>query len=191
MRGHDSLIATRQAPLRERYRQDPAAAITIKHVRTVDAASTDPIHGAVEAVGSFPTTRWPFGTDTKIGGEGDLPNSGHLLCASLAACEDNTIRMVADHLGVVIETLQVTVVGEVDCRGCLAMDPDVTVGFRSLDMQVRLEVADGTDPRRARLLRETAERLCVNLDTLRRGVPVNVSYVTGDVSTGPHRKDDR
>ncbi len=171
-----SLMAQRQRPLRAHYREEPSAAITTKQVRTVDAAATDPVHGAVEAVGAFPTSHWAFGIDRKIGGDGDLPNPGHLLCAALAACEDSTIRMVADHLGVEVSTLEVTVVGEVDCRGCLAMDATVPVGFRSLDVRVCLKVAPGTDPRREQQLRDAADQLCVNLDTLRRGIPVSVSY---------------
>lgn len=130
-----SRVARRQDPLRARYQQDPAAAVTVKHVRSVQDAATDAWHGAVEPVGDFPVARWAFGTDAKVGGDDDLPNSGHLLCAALAACEDNTVRMVAERLGVGIEELSVEVVGEVDCRGCLAVDRSVGVGFRSLDMR--------------------------------------------------------
>lgn len=172
----DSLVALRQRPLRARYREEPAEAVTIKRVRSVQAAASDPVHGAVEAVGPYPATRWEFGTDYKVGGYDDLPNSGHLLCAALAACEDNTIRMVADRLGIRIIDLTVEVTGQVDCRGCLAMGPQVPVGFRGLDVQVRLQVADGTDERLVGLLQQVSEQLCVNLDTLKRGTPITISY---------------
>jgi uncharacterized OsmC-like protein len=175
VRGEFSVVR-RQAPLRSRYQQDPAAAITVKRVRTLPDAAPDPVHGAVEAVGPYAGSCWPFGTDAKIGGLDDLPNSGHLLCAALAACEDNTIRMVASHLGVQIEHLSVEVVGDVDVRGCLAMDPGAPVGFRSMHMTVDLRLTAGTDGRRAALLKQAAEQLCVNLDTLRRGVPVTLAY---------------
>lgn len=172
----DSALARRQAAVRERYHHDPGAAVTTKRVRTLPDAAPDPVHGAVRAVGAYVDHLWSFGTDAKVGGLDDLPNSGHLLCAALAACADNTIRMVADRLGVALEHLSVEVVGDVDVRGCLAMDRTVQVGFRSLHMTIDLRAADGTDERLTQALRDTSERLCVNLDTLRRGVPVTCAY---------------
>ncbi len=43
--------------------------------------------------------------------------------------EDNTLRMVANHRGVTLNRLTVEVTGEVDSRGCMAIDRDVPVGF--------------------------------------------------------------
>lgn len=171
-----SLVADRQAPLRARYREDPAAAVTVKHVRTVHGAATDPLHGAVAALAPVPPTTWAFGQDAKVGGYDDLPNSGHLLCAALAACQDNIIRMIADRLGVRITHLEVEAIGRVDTRGCLAMEDRVPVGFTDIDLRVYLQAADGTDERLLTALRQSAERYCVTLDTLRRGVPVTLSY---------------
>jgi uncharacterized OsmC-like protein len=127
----------------------------------------------VEVIGDYPPTRWDFGQDAKVGGYDDLPNTGHLLCVALAACQDNVIRMIADHLGVSISHLDVQVTGQVDC---LDIDDQVRVGFSSMDVQVTLETAPGTDDRLVGLLQAMAERLCVNLDTLRHGVPVSVSF---------------
>ncbi len=169
-------LKRRQQALGVRYRDDPGAAVTVKRVRT-RPETPDSVHGVVEAVGPFPDDPWDFGTDAKVGGLDDLPNSGHLLCAALAACEDNTVRMLAERLGVRIDHLTVEVVGDVDCRGCLALDPDVAVGFGSMDLRVDLRVAPDTDPHLLTQLQEMSERLCVNLDTLRRGVPVSLSYV--------------
>lgn len=176
MRHGTSAVAERQRPLRVRYGENPGEAITTKRVRSVHAAARDPFHGAVEAVGDYPPGRWEFGQDAKVGGYDDLPNTGHLLCAALAACQDNVIRMIADHLGIGISHLEVEVTGQVDCRGCLNIDDQVRVGFFGMDVRVTLEVAPGTDDRLVQLLREMAERLCVNLDTLRHGVPVTMSF---------------
>lgn len=172
-----SPVVERQRPLRDQYRDEPATAITVKRARSIPAPSNDPLHAAVEVFGdAIPTTRWDVGVDAKVGGLDDLPNPGHVLCAALAACADTTLRMVADHLGVRIARLSVHVTGEVDCRGCLAIDPSVPVGFRSIDVTVNMTTADGADAQMVQLLRDTAERLCVVLDTLRRGVPVAVSF---------------
>ena len=176
MKRGTSVVAERQRPLRARYGQDPGEAITVKRVRSVHSAAHDPFHGAVEVIGDYPPTRWEFGQDAKVGGYDDMPNTGHLLCAALAACQDNVIRMIADHLGIGISHLDVEVTGQVDCRGCLNIDNQVRAGFLGMDVQVTLVVAPGTDGGLVRLLRDMAERLCVNLDTLRHGVPVAVSF---------------
>lgn len=181
MTDQHSIVATRQAPLRRIYTGDGTQAITVKRVRTVQTPTTDAWHGTVEAV-DYPTVQWEYGIDAKVGGYDDLPNPGHILCAALAACMDSTVRMIADHLGVGIEHLEVEVVGEVDVRGCLAMDPSVRSGFQQLRCEVRLEPAEGADERLVGVLLQQTEKLCVTLDTLRRGVPVDVAAHLGVAS---------
>lgn len=173
-----SIVATRQAPLRQRYDEDNAEAVTVKRVRTVETPATDAWHGTIEAV-DHPGARWEHGIDAKVGGYDDLPNPGHILCAALAGCMDSTVRMIADHLGVRIENLEVEVVGEVDVRGCMAMDSTVRSGFQQLRCEIRLQPATGVEERLVRMLLHQAEKLCVTLDTLRTGVPVAVEAHLG------------
>ena len=178
-RHRDSIVAARQAPLRARFKRRPTEAMTVKRVRTVADASADPLHGRVLAV-DHDGIEWAFGLDAKVGGYDDLPNPGHLLCAALGACLDSTLRMIADRLDVDLRRLQVDVVGDVDVRGCLAMEDTVRPGFDHIVCTVDLEADPATDPRRMQLLLAQAERLCVTLDTLRHGVPVDVSYTHGE-----------
>lgn len=168
-----SIVATRQAPLRRAYNDDSGQAITVKRVRTVETPTTDALHGTVEAVG-FPVN-WEYGIDAKVGGYDDLPNPGHILCAALAGCIDSTVRMIADHLGVPIEHLKVEVAGEVDVRGCLAMDSTVRPGFQGLRCSVQIQTPSSVDERLVRTLLRQTELLCVTLDTLRNGVPVELT----------------
>lgn len=184
MKDHQSIVATRQAPLRRVYAEETQRAITVKRVRTVETSTTDALHGTVEAV-DYPAVRWEYGIDKKVGGYGDLPNPGHILCAALAGCMDSTVRMIADHLGVGIEHLEVEVVGEVDVRGCMAMESSIRPGFRQLRCEIRLQPAQGADERLVRVLLDQAEKLCVTLDTLRSGVPVNVKAHVGAPSKTP------
>ena len=167
-------VLSRQAGLRRTYAADPGQAISEKRVHTTERPTTDAVHGTV-VVDRFPGVAWDYGIDRKVGGLDDLPNPGHLLCAALAACMDSTIRMLAGHLGVGIERLEVDVEGDVDVRGCMAMDNAVRPGFRRLECTVRLQPAAGADPQQVRILAAQAERLCVTLDTLRNGVPVTVT----------------
>ncbi len=170
-----SLVAEKQAPLRSAYTQDPAQALTRKHALTSASRipPTDPFHGEVE-VGRGYGVSLRYGLDRYVGGLHDLPNPGDILCAALAACQDGTIRMVANLLGVELEELEVEVSGELDVRGALAIDPGVRVGFEALDCRVRLRATPGTEPRHLKRLVAAAERYCVNVDTLRGGVRVEV-----------------
>ena len=163
----------RQAPLRKAYVNDPSLAITTKHVVSRQTDDTDTWHGVIGSP-QFPGTTWNYGIDAKVGGDDDLPNPGHLLCAALAACLESTTRAMAEHLDIAIAQLDVEIVGDVDARGCLAIDPAVRSGFRHIDVDVRLRAAPGTDPTRLRKLFVLVEELCVTLDTLRNGVPIDV-----------------
>lgn len=164
----------RQQPLRRAYTEDPAQAISTKRVASAPSADSDAWHGRITAPG-FPGTTWDYGIDAKVGGDDDRPNPGHLLCAALAACLESTTRIVADHFGVQIEDLVVEVVGDVDVRGCLAMDRCVRPGFRHIDAEIRLHPEPGTDANRVRQMLDQVEALCVTLDTIRHGTRVDVA----------------
>ena len=86
------------------------------------------------------------------------------------------MRMIADLLGVQILDLRVEVTGNVDVRGALAIDRSIKVGFHSMNCSVRLRVPQSTEPPRLAALRKQSEASCVNLDTLRSGVPVAIDF---------------
>jgi len=174
----ESIIAKQQAPLRQLYAAEPGKALTRKSARTSSTTipATDPLHGEVE-IGDGYGTYLRFGLDRHVGGLHDAPNPGDLLCAALATCTDGAIRMIADLLGVRLTALEVAVTGELDIPGCLLIDRDVRIGFERLDCSVRLEAAEGTDPRRLKALVAAAEKVCVNLDTLRSGVEVTTEIL--------------
>ena len=170
-----SLVAGRQAPLRRAYLEDPQSARTVKWAATKAGAGADAFHSVVE-IGKGYGVSQRIGIDHMVGGDHDLPNPADLLCAALAACEDSAVRMIADFLGVEILDLRVEVTGEVDVRGALAIDRSVKVGFRSMNCHVHLRVPQSTEQPRLAALRKQAEASCVNLDTLRSGVPVAVDF---------------
>jgi len=175
MKTLNSLVAQRQAPLRETFRKDPSQALSYKEVHAHYEGKGDPLHSTVRPA-RFPQVAWDIGIDDKVGGYDDLPNPGHLLCAALAACVDTTVRMLADHMGARIERLDVKVNGDVDVRGCLAMTRSVRPGFRYMNCHLEIELDPAVDPQVAALLVKQAEKLCVTLDTLRHGTPVAVSF---------------
>lgn len=177
------MLAERQAPLRARYAQHPAAAAIVKRARTGPADGRDPFHGAVVAdnaadPGSPYGVVWRYGVDEAVGGLHDAPNPGELLCAALAACADASVRMIADLLRVQLDELEVEVTGELDVRGTLDVDRSVAVGFQRLAMTIWVRAAPETPQGRIDRLAAAAERACVVLDTLRRGVPVDITFDT-------------
>src|SRR5437870_3908435 len=170
-----------QTPIRQRYKEDPAAAQIRLQVRSAQADLSDPLHCDAIPV-STPGITWRSGAHPAVGGSGDVPCSGDLLLGALAACQEITLRMVAAAMGIEIESLEVEAIGELDLRGTLGMDRDVPVGFSSIRCESRVTVKDDGRPERAKRLLENAERYCVVLNTLRSGVAVESRF---DLATSP------
>jgi uncharacterized OsmC-like protein len=168
-------VRERQHPLRERYQQTPAAATITDRGRTVGGTQTDPFHGRVVPGSQDYGIEWPFGVHSAVGGYHDGPNPGDLLCAALAACLDSTIRIIAERLGVALFQLEVDVTADVDVRGTLLFDRAVPVGFQRMRCRVSVQPAEGTDPALLQKLLAASEHSCVNLQTLRTGVPVETA----------------
>jgi uncharacterized OsmC-like protein len=123
-----------------------------------------------------PGVTFRSGAHPAVGGDDDAPCSADLLLAALAACQEVTLRMVAANMGIDLEELEVTAEGDWDPRGTLAMGKDFPIGLTGIRVHSRVVVReDGRGDRAERLLR-SAERYCVVLDTLRRGVPVEATF---------------
>ena len=154
-----------QAPLRAQYRSTPQAARVVDRARTSGAEAADPFHSTVEPMPGCGATL-PVGVHRALGGLHDAPTPGDILCAALAACQDSSVRMVANILGIELEYLDVEVTGDVDVRGTMAVDNQVPVGFQAMRCEVKLRARDGTDPKLLERLRVAAQRSCVVQQTL-------------------------
>ena len=154
-----------QAPLKERYRQEPAAAlITLRASGRAGegiACRLDTGKALVEA-GLHPAT----------GGDGSQACSGDMLLEALVACAGVTLRAVATGIGVNLRDARITAEGDLDFRGTLGVAKDAPVGFRALRLRFELDT-DATGEQRETLIRLT-ERYCVVLQTLRGAPPVAV-----------------
>ena len=167
-------VRERQAPIRERYKAEPESAQIVLKVRSDHSDLRDPIHcGAVPE--SVPSISWKSGAHPAVGGDGDVPCSGDLLLGALAACQETTLRMVAASMGIELESLDVTVEGDWDPRGTLAMG-DYPIGLTAIRCQTALRVRDDLRGERSERLLRSAEKYCVVLNTLRHGVPVESSF---------------
>src|SRR3954447_737514 len=147
-------LKSAQAPLKARYRDDPAAAlVTLRAEGTLGdesvSCSVSTGRALVEA-GLHPAT----------GGSGLLACSGDMLLEALVACAGVTLRAVATSLGLDVHGT-VRAEGDLDFRGTLgvAKEEAVPVGFRSIRLRFELE-HDEDETAIAKLL-ELTERYCV------------------------------
>ena len=156
-----------QAPIKERYRADPRAAlVTLRAKGTLDNANiTCKIETgrAIRAAGLHPAT----------GGSGLELCSGDMLLEALVACAGVTLKAVATAIDVPLKTGTVAAEGDLDFRGTLGVAKEAPVGFA----QIRLHFEVDTDAPQEKLdqLLKLTERYCVVYQTIRNGPPVNIS----------------
>jgi uncharacterized OsmC-like protein len=156
-----------QAPLKERYREEPdAAVVTLKAAGTLGAGVTCAVDTgrAIAEAGLHPAT----------GGDGTSLCSGDMLLEALVACAGVTLGAVATSLGIDVREGRVTAEGDLDFRGTLAVSKEAPVGFRSIRLGFELET-DASEEEVATLVRLT-ERYCVVYQTLARGPELSSAW---------------
>jgi uncharacterized OsmC-like protein len=166
-----------QAPIKERYRDQPdAALVTLR-------ADGSQAEGAMSCSVDIGRALYAAGAHPGVGGGGTAACSGDLLLGALAACAQLTCQMVAANMGLEDLGVGVSVEGDLDLRGTLGT-PGVPVGFGAIRLRFRL---DGDVPAdRLERLRERTERYCVVLQTLPAPPSVEATWVVaGDLDTLP------
>jgi uncharacterized OsmC-like protein len=148
-----------QAPFKERYREQPdAAIITLKAEGALgEGVSCKVATGqALVEAGLHPAT----------GGSGLQACSGDMLLEALVACAGVTLSAVATALEISVRSGQVHAEGDLDFRGTLGVAKDAPVGFRDIRLRFELDT-DASDDQLATLQKLT-ERYCVVYQTLRQ-----------------------
>ena len=157
-----------QAPLKDRYRADPEAAVITLHAE--GTLGTEAISCKVETGKALVEA----GLHPATGGDGSFACSGDMLLEALVACAGVTLNAVATAIGVTVRGGKVSAAGDLDFRGTLGVDKQAAVGFR--DIRLRFDIdTDATPEQRQNLLRLT-ERYCVILQTLRQPPVVAASF---------------
>jgi uncharacterized OsmC-like protein len=151
-----------QAPLKERYRHDPAAAIVTLR------AQGELGDGAIACKVDTGRALVVAGLHPATGGSGLEACSGDMLLEALVACAGVTLKAVATALDFRLRGGWVTAEGDLDFRGTLGVERSAPVGFREIRLNFALDT-DEPEERRQSLLQLT-ERYCVVLQTL-RGAP--------------------
>jgi uncharacterized OsmC-like protein len=146
-----------QAPLKERYREDPdAGVITLSAQGELGEGVSCSVETgrAIAEAGLHPAS----------GGDGSQLCAGDMLLEALAACAGVTLRAVATSLGIEVRAGTVRADGDLDFRGTLAVDRAVPVGFRSIRLAFALDT--DADPEQLQTLLRLTERYCVVFQTI-------------------------
>jgi uncharacterized OsmC-like protein len=161
----DTLRAT-QAPLKQRYRDDPASAlITLSAEGSIDdlgIACRVETGRALVIAGLHPAT----------GGSGMEACSGDMLLEALVACAGVTLKAVATAIGVELTSARLRAEGDLDFRGTLGVDREAPVGFGAIRLTFTIQ-STAPQEKLDQLIKLT-ERYCVVLQTLRTAPAVEV-----------------
>ena len=149
-----------QAPVKDRYKQDPGTAVvTMKATGTLDAGKL------ACNVATF-TGSVPAGLHPAAGGDGSWACSGDMLLQALVACAGVTLSAVATAMSIPLRGGTVTAEGEMDFRGTLGVSKETPVGFQSIRMHFDLDT-DANDEQLATLVK-LAKRYCVIYQSLQQ-----------------------
>ena len=149
-----------QAPLKARYKADPASArVTLRaRGRVSQAAVSFTLESGKPGIAA--------GLHPAAGGDGLLACSGDMLLEALASCAGVTLAAVATAMGVELSDAVVSAEGELDFRGTLGVAKDARVGFEQIRLLFELKTTAPED--KLRKLLELTERYCVVLQTLEK-----------------------
>jgi uncharacterized OsmC-like protein len=159
-----------QAPLKERYRTQPAAAlVTLRAQGRLGAegltCKVETGRALVEA-GLHPAT----------GGDGLSACSGDMLLEALVACAGVTLSAVATALNISLPGGTVSAEGDLDFRGTLGVSREAPVGFR--DIRLRFDLDTDAPADKVESLIKLTERYCVVYQTLKTPAKLALSVST-------------
>lgn len=148
-----------QAPLKERYKNEPEAAVlTLKARGELGkervACKVDTGRALVEA-----------GLHPASGGDGSFACSGDMLLEALVGCAGVTLAAVATALDIPVKGGTVHAEGDLDFKGTLGVNKEARVGFSDVRLRFELDT-EASDEQIATLLKLT-ERYCVVYQTLK------------------------
>jgi uncharacterized OsmC-like protein len=162
-------LRSRQAPLKERYREEPGAAL-------VTLAAEGELGEGVSCSVQTGKALVEAGLHPATGGPGYQVCSGDMLLEALVACAGVTLSAVATAMDIPVQSGHLRAEGELDFRGTLGVSKEVPVGFKDIRLRIKLDTT--APPDKIAKLIELTERYCVVLQTLR--TPLTVTTIVED-----------
>jgi len=165
-----------QAPLKARYKDDPAAA------RILARATGELLHDrpACRVESRFGSTN--AGLHPAAGGDGTDKCSIDMMLEAMAGCAGVTFNAVAIAMSIPFNSVKVIVEADGDIRGTLGMAKDVPVGMTQLRLRFEVD-SPASDAQLALLLKQT-ERYCVVFQSLQHPPAVQSSVQRVAAATG-------
>lgn len=173
-------LRSKQAPVKERYRNDPdLALVTLKAKSVLGENVTCKLETgrAMVEAGLHPAT----------GGDGLSACSGDMLLEALAACAGVTLNAVATAMEIHLRHAEVCVEGDLDFRGTLGVSKEVPAGFTKIRLRFHLDT-DADDETIATLLKLT-ERYCVVYQTLKAPMEIDVNCQKNSHAPKPNHSE--
>jgi len=159
-----------QAPLKERYRTQPEAALVT--LRTQGRLGAESLTCKVETGRAVVEA----GLHPATGGDGLSACSGDMLLEALVACAGVTLSAVATALNISLRGGTVSAEGDLDFRGTLGVSREAPVGFR--DIRLRFDLDTDAPADKVESLIKLTERYCVVYQTLRTPAKLALSVST-------------
>ena len=160
-----------QAPLKEKYKDDPASAlVTMKAEGYInnETMTTTILGGPGQCAGDGGVTHSSL--HPAAGGDGTEACSGDMLLQSLVACAGVTLKAVWTAFGLgPVRSGRIVATGEMDFRGTLGVVKGAPVGLTKVDLAFHIDCDDDAD--KVAKAVATTERFCVIYQTLKSGVP--------------------
>lgn len=113
----------------------------------------------------------------EFGGQNTAPNPQELLMAAVNACMTVGYIEAATMMGIEIESLDITMRGDLDLHGFLGLRDDVPPGYRALDYDVKIK-GSGT-PEQFEEIHRQVMRLSPNFYNLSQPVKMNGNLLVG------------
>lgn len=148
-----------QTPLKEKYRQDAAAAQTT--IRVTGELDLPRLVCRIET-GRGPVTE--AGLHPMAGGDPKLACSANMLLEALIGCAGVTLSAVATAMEIPIVSGRITAEGDLDFRGTLGISKDVPIGFTEIRLLIELKTT--AEDSQLEKLAQLAERYCVVAQSL-------------------------
>ncbi len=161
-----------QAPVKDRYRADPASALGTLEAR--GRLDVPRLQCLVDASGGNPVSA---GIHPRAGGDGLGVCAGDMLLQALVACAGVTLCAVSTAMNLGVGGGTLTAEGDLDFRGTLGVSREAPVGFTEIRLSAELETT--ADETALQKLAELTHRYCVVAQSLKTPMSVTLRRVSG------------
>jgi len=109
----------------------------------------------------------------QLGGHNAGPNPVELLLVSLGTCQEIMYSAYAAVMGINLDSVKVTLQGDIDLRGMLGLDENIPSGYNKISFKTHIQ-SDADEETLMNLI-EAVEEHCPVMDTILREISISGS----------------